>query len=124
MSTERLAGTLTSFSVTLETIVCVACGIPFAVPKNYKQALVESHERFFCPNGHGQSYYGETEEEKLKKQLLKTQNELAQTATAKIQLQNQLEKVKKDISHGKCPCCDKTYVHLAKHMATKHPKYK
>lgn len=122
MTTADLAGNLTTFSLTFETITCYRCGIPFAVPKNYKSMLVKSEENFYCPNGHCQAYHGESEETKLKRQLQRTQNELSQTVAAKIQLDSQLTKMKKDISVGKCPCCDKVYKHLAAHMKNKHPK--
>ena len=31
---------------------CPSCGIVFGLPKLFKRALKESHDGFFCPNGH------------------------------------------------------------------------
>lgn len=121
MSTQDLAGRLTSFSITMVTEVCISCGIPFGIPLNYRDRLKETHESFKCPNGHGQYYPGESEKEKLSRELRKKENELAQKIAANIQLDNQLTKIKKDLSNGKCPCCGKTYKHLANHMKNKHP---
>lgn len=121
MTTAELAGNLTSFSIDATMIVCGKCGIPFSVPTNYYNKLNESHEIWHCPNGHERHFTNETKEEQLQRELQKTKNELLNKTTANIQLDNQLTKIKKDISKGKCPCCDKVYKHLANHMARKHP---
>lgn len=46
---------------------CCNCGIEFAMPKNWKNILLDNHERFYCPRGHSQHYTGETVAEKLEK---------------------------------------------------------
>lgn len=122
MTTQSLAGQLTSFTLTMTTMVCGECGIPFAVPQNYYNKLRETHETWHCPNGHERHYSGENEKEKLQRMLKEKENELMRKTTQNIQLDNQLTKIKKDISAGKCPCCGKQYKHLANHMARKHPK--
>lgn len=122
MSTQDLAGRMTSFSIELETVVCCSCGIPFGLPVNYKRKLLETHGDFYCPNGHTLVFNGESKSEKLQRLLRQKENELAQKIATNIQLDNQLTKIKKDISQGKCPCCGKTYKRLANHMARKHPK--
>jgi hypothetical protein len=127
MTTQDLAGEITSYSLTMVTEVCINCGIPFAIPKNYQERLREKHTNFFCPNGHTQYYPGESDTEKLARQLRERDNQLAQTATAKIQLENQLNEANrklKKVAAGQCPCCNKTYKHLASHMNKKHPEFK
>lgn len=127
MTAEEYRGTIKSYTTEMVAEICCNCGIPWLMPKNYRDMLVQTHDRFFCPNGHGQSYYGKTEAEKLKDQLRQKENELAQTVTAKIQIENQLDKANKKLKRvaaGQCPCCDKTYVHLSNHMAKKHPEFK
>lgn len=40
------------------------CQCSFALTKDMNDLLRKTHRRFFCPNGHGQSYNGQTAEEK------------------------------------------------------------
>jgi hypothetical protein len=120
-TTKDLWGTMTHVSLAMKTIVCGGCGIPFAIPENYFNKLIENNGSFHCPNGCSLHFTGETEVEKLTRQLKQKESELAQKTTANIQLDTQLTKIKKDIASGKCPCCDKTYKHLANHMKNKHP---
>lgn len=128
MTAEEYRGTIKSYTTDMVAECCCNCGIPFLIPDNYYKMLKRTGVSFYCPNGHGQHYsVGETEAQKLKRQLQQKENELAQATSSKIQLENQLNKANKklkQVAAGQCPCCDKTYVHLANHMAKKHPEFK
>ena len=52
---------------TLYEISCCKCKVLFWVAKTHNNRLRKSHEFFYCPNGHSQSYVGDTCEEKLKR---------------------------------------------------------
>lgn len=124
MTTNQFRGTQQTYSAVMVAEICCECGIPFMMPKDYQNDLLKTKRNFYCPNGHSQHYIGETEAEKLKRQLQQKENDLAQLGTAKIQLEDQLNKANrklKRVNEGKCPCCDKTYKHLAAHMKNKHP---
>lgn len=45
-------------------INCAECGIDFCMPTAHHQRLRESHETFYCPNGHRNHYPGKTDKEK------------------------------------------------------------
>jgi hypothetical protein len=127
MTTEDLRGNVKSYSVNMYTEVCISCGIPFAIPVDYKEMLKQKHTSFYCPNGHSQYYSGKTQAELLAEKLKQKENEIAQKITANIQLENQLDKANKklkNVAAGKCPCCDKTFKVLSKHLANKHPEFK
>jgi hypothetical protein len=99
---------------------CCVCGIAFAVPARFKQVLQETHRTFYCPNGHGQSYLGQTEVERLRDKL-KTQNsELEVRTRALLNAQVAEAKLRKRIAGGVCPCCNRTFQNLARHMSAKH----
>ena len=116
--------------VTLEPETCYKCGVAFGISAGHRKYLFETKTEFFCPSGHAQYYPGETKEEKLLKQL---ENERKRTEWAKQEVKNielrrraavgQLTKVKKRISKGVCPCCNRSFENLQRHMGSKHPDY-
>ena len=63
-----------------EVITCPTCGVCYSVPDVWLTARRESHDAFYCPNGHPASYKKETEAEilgreceKLCQQIVKIQ---------------------------------------------------
>lgn len=114
------------------------CGISYAVPKDWHEQKVRTNGSFYCPNGCSRKFCGETEEDKLRRenQRLK-QNEayLHDRIRAKDERLDQekhkvtaykghVTRIKNRVSHGVCPCCNRTFQDLARHMATKHKDYK
>src|SRR5688572_5501683 len=79
-----------TFTKTLNMNVthCPNCHIPFAISEEHEKELRESHKSFFCPNGHSQYYSQDNEAEKLRKELRRKEQELADTSIEKIQLRN------------------------------------
>lgn len=99
-----------------EILHCCSCSIPFALTESHVGSLRKSHEGFYCPNGHNNYYPAKSKVETL-------QNEIAQLATAKIQLENQLNTANRALENskqGKCPCCGKVFKKLAAHIRAKH----
>ena len=106
---------------------CISCGIPFFMPEYHRKQLLKSHNSFYCPNGHSMVYNGKSDEQKeidrLKSEIdwqIKDKEgiteQLLETITEKNKLSRQLKRVHK----GVCPCCNRSFVNLAKHMETKH----
>lgn len=130
--------------ITLEQIVCVSCGVVYGLSSKFARDRRDDHATFYCPNGHSQWYPGETEAEKLKKQLAESQKFLA-NAQKRVEWAEQGEKnareradraqrsaasyrgklthVKKRVAAGCCPCCRRNFQNLQRHMATQHPAY-
>jgi ssDNA-binding Zn-finger/Zn-ribbon topoisomerase 1 len=121
---------------------CCNCGVPFAIHRPQYERLLESGDRFYCPAGHPQHY---TRRENLDKQIedlkrklrvaeedtrywnQEAEEQAAAATVAKRQAaaaKGQLTKVKKRVGNGACPCCNRQFVNLQRHMATKHPEYK
>jgi hypothetical protein len=117
--------------------VCSTCGIVYYVPHNWQRRRREDHETFYCPNGHTQYYPGKSGVEKLREELAAEQNRkiealrraneaeasLRRANEAKTKLKNTLKRQKKRVANGVCPCCNRTFVALGRHMKTKHPEY-
>jgi septal ring factor EnvC (AmiA/AmiB activator) len=133
----------TVFSTTMnETVVlyvqgCITCGVVFAIPKDLDDRLRETHKNFYCPSGHRQHYTGDSDAEKLRKQLdteqrrrRNVESELTGERQEHRYTQHSLRatkgattKLKRRISKGVCPCCQRTFANLHKHMAGQHPGY-
>lgn len=113
---------------TLET--CCNCGIPFFMPTYLQKRLIQNKgEAFYCPNGHGQHYSGLTEAQKLKLEMerlkseqAKKEEELQNQWLDALSEKNKLEKQLKRVHRGVCPCCNRTFVDLQRHMKSKHPE--
>lgn len=118
-----------------ETIACCNCGIPFGVPSMWKESRLEDKVSFFCPNGHRQSYTKSTAQ-KLRERLEAKESELAkQKHRAEVEKVRTYEarrqrdrtrkshrKMRDRVNNGVCPCCNRTFQNLLKHMRTQHPE--
>jgi hypothetical protein len=123
--------------VELQHITCAACGIVFAFPEHLMEQRQRDHREFYCPSGHTNYFPGESDVERLARELKEAKLEIkraeyrAQTAqlereAARKQVsatRGQMTKLKKRIANGVCPCCHRSFVNLQRHMTAKHPEY-
>ncbi|MGP1254905.1 MAG: hypothetical protein ACTS10_10860 [Kiloniellales bacterium] len=135
--TRQLPGT----DLVLET--CCKCQSEFAMPLSlYRAARARRGPngiQFYCPHGHGQHYVeGESEQEKLRRQLerarqreawhedrVRAANERANhEAHRAAAFKGQVTKLRKRAGAGLCPCCNRHFDNLERHMASKHPEVK
>lgn len=65
-------------SINFVSITCcyTNCGITWAHPSKYDQEKRRDHTIFYCPNGHPQSYPGQSDLEKVQVELTKTKEKL------------------------------------------------
>lgn len=126
----------TTTLVTLEAITCANCGVVFGIEEGHVKRLRSNGATFYCPNGHS-NWYGESAATKLAKQLAEAekkanlyqgyyqaeQSDHEYTRNRLNGTKGALTKLKKRVSEGTCPCCQKSFKVLAKHMAEKHPEY-
>lgn len=120
----------------LWTTNCCTCGVAFAIPPDLKTQRLEDKNWFYCPNGHPQRFT-ESEADKLQR-LLEEQKRSTEwwknSAAAKdsqlkdinIQLGKVKAKLKRTeirVSNGVCPCCNRSFQNVMRHMKTKHPDY-
>ena len=113
-------------TATLVTTECCACGITFAVPRWWDQKRRATHEDFYCPNGHNLSYGAKSDADRARdaKQAQAVAEARARQLRADLDLeQARLARLKKRVKAGVCPCCERTFTCLARHIKTKHPEY-
>lgn len=120
-----------------ETCYRESCRISFAMPRDFYEARREDKESFFCPRGHGQHYTGKSEKQKLEDRLEREQQRTAFEKNRRLDAEHQAEyqkrraaaykgqitKARKRVGKGVCPCCNRTFSRLSRHMETKHPDY-
>lgn len=122
----------------LVTEVCCNCSIVFAMPTSLQKRCKERGEKqsFYCPNGHGQHYtVGEIQQ--LEERLARANSDriywMGRHSEAQDRLdgaerrvaaqKGQVTKLKKRISQGVCPCCNRSFVNLQRHMQGQHPEW-
>lgn len=126
-------GAALQFAFEFRTVVCCNehCGISFAMPSRFYDRMLETRAFFYCPRGHSQHFTGETEEAKLKRRLQwaeerekELRKDLEKEQHRSRGLKAAHSRIKNRIVNGVCPCCNRTFRNLMRHMKTKHPKYK
>ncbi len=133
--------------VVLREDECQSCGVVFAIPKIMHDNCKTHGGYWSCPNGHRWGYRKGDEQskaERLQTQLKKAQrlcdrnleranrmmrerDEMSGLAVTERRRANgykgQMVLAKKRTAAGKCPCCERTYKQLARHIARQHPDY-
>ena len=125
-----MALTLTQ-TQTFENTTCFRCGTIVVMHAEFYRDRVRDKAAWFCINGHQQVFVGESVEETLRKKLVSKELELAQERTriatkdrAIAALKGAARRTKTRVQNGVCPCCNRTFIALGRHMATKHPDWK
>ena len=118
------------------TITTCWCGIVHAVPQeleDYQQRAHRNGEKevtIYCPLGHAGIPSGKGEAARLRDQLAEQERktasarEDARIAQAQIvALEAEATRKAKRAAAGVCPCCNRSFVQLARHMKSKHPDH-
>lgn len=120
-----------NYSVAIESCgACITCGVEIFMPANLRKQKFENRTNFYCVNGHPQHYVVETKAEKLQRELdaeRKKREWAEQSARAERELRDKTEKKlkreRKRVSNGVCPCCNRHFTNVERHMKTKHPDF-
>lgn len=128
--TKNLGDIRMGQNIVLEVHHCGVCGVIFAMEEGYADARRSDKKSWCCPNGHSFSWRGKPEVEELKDKLaaerrrveatrdLLRAEERSHTAT-----KGHLTRTKRRVAHGVCPCCNRTFAQLERHMKSKHPEF-
>jgi hypothetical protein len=127
-------------SQTFEVETCCSCGVQFAMTSEFQAERLKNrgaNNPFYCPNGHKQHYTGKSEADKLREQnaqlqtriemrdkWLREERERKESAERRASAaRGQVTKIRKRVGHGVCPCCNRSFEDLRRHMSIKHPAY-
>jgi DNA-binding transcriptional regulator YiaG len=114
-------------SIEFVTITCCECRMPFGMSRSFYDAKRKDHKTFTCPAGHEQHFTGKSEEDKLREEVERK----TQMIDAANQRAHRLERQRDDVAkahkrmrdrirNGVCPCCNRTFQNLLRHMQTEH----
>jgi hypothetical protein len=123
----------------LETMVvheCPSCFVLHAIPQRMHRERLADGGGVYCPNGHVW-IFTESETARLKRQLEDAERgrERARAAmtAARDQAQaaersaaaykGQATRLRNRVGHGVCPCCNRSFANLGRHMAGQHPGF-
>lgn len=113
-------------SVTLERATCW-CGTPFMLPSLLLNAARNSGHTIYCPHGHT-IVWSETEADKLRRERDRLKQDAARLEEERSVATIRAEKaeaatlrLQKRAASGVCPCCNRTFLNMQRHMKSKHP---
>lgn len=121
---------------TFVAIRCWRCDVVYGMSDTLHASRTKDGETFFCPNGHQASYH-ETEAMKLRRERdrltqrlaekddeIKRQREMREGTERRLSAaKGQVTKIKNRVGNGVCPCCNRTFENLQRHMSSKHPTF-
>ena len=124
----------------LECVSCPTCGMLYAVPSRLVEAA-RAHPSIgaegidiYCPAGHCWGYHASDSPA----QKLKREQERAARLTAALdqerasarayrgaatRARRERDRIGRRVAAGVCPCCNRTFKQLARHMASQHPEF-
>lgn len=122
-------------------MICCTCKVQFAIDGTTYTVLNQQKEKgtFYCPHGHAQHFAtGETELQKAQREASRLRQQIAQRDDEIKELEKQKEhekrsaiaykgkvtELKNRAAAGVCPCCNRTFVNMARHMESQHPDFK
>lgn len=120
--------------ITLQTVSCLHCAGTFALNARWLEHKRKNSGWYHCPYCEGSQGWGESEADRLRKEIEQRSRELTaaksealrathqrdEESKAKLEALRQLGRVNK----GVCPCCNRQFKNLARHMAVKHKTMK
>lgn len=118
--------------------VCITCGVTYTFPKRVWDNHRQNGGYHTCCNGHLQGWSksgSETdrlrlERDRLKQQIAQKDDEIQlerdranRLKRSRAAMQGQVTRIKRRAKNGVCPCCNRSFKNLARHMKTKHPNF-
>jgi hypothetical protein len=135
--------TILEIATTFVAITCGGCGAVFALSETHQRQLRDTGKTFYCPNGCPRAYC-ESTVTRLEKELKEKQDALDRQKIRLSQAEadarcerNRAERLKRSrdatrgvvtriknrVKNGVCPCCNRTFADLQRHMANQHPEW-
>lgn len=109
---------------------CGTCGVWYTVP----ETVHANHQRLggysFCSNGHQWGWPSGAEEkereairlerDRLKQAAARLEDEISSERARAVAAEKKYLQARRRAAAGVCPCCNRTFSNVQKHMLTKH----
>lgn len=124
-------------TIKIRAINCCECGLTFGISATFEQFRREDKRSFYCPNGHSQFFPGKTEAE-----IAQAERDAARELAARESNRRRLAekeaaherrvaaahkgwntRIRNRIANGVCPCCNRSFTNVRRHMETQHPDF-
>lgn len=112
------------------TVTCCNCGLQFAMADGFYKKRLEKQDSFYCPAGHGQHFTGTTEAEKLRRQLdaqtarvERAEQRASEADAERRRIARAHRKMRSRVANGVCPCCNRSFENLRRHMQSEHADF-
>lgn len=118
---------------------CAECGVRSSMPRSLNNWYREDARRSFCcPKGHRQHYSNDDNDiEKMRRQRDRLKQSAAHLEDMRKQANDRADAAERSASAykgaatrlknrakaGVCPCCNRTFQNLARHMKSQHPDH-
>lgn len=133
----------TTHVITINPHDCPTCGVSYGLTSEYEKRRRADGKSWLCPNGHWVTYMKsdldrEREARKAaereaaamaaearcaRRQWKEEQDRHQSTRRSLAATKGVVTRVKRRVGKGVCPCCNRTFQNLARHMESKHPDY-
>lgn len=127
-----------TLNTAMHTIGCGLCGGVYALNSNYVRDCRQEGRAWTCPYCRcSWGYRSDNENARLKRQLedacklrdiARRERDIARDRADRFDrsrraYKGQLTRTKNRVKNGVCPCCNRSFDNLARHMKSKHPNY-
>lgn len=141
MTARIVRGSTIEVAQELVAETCCNCGVTFAMTRELHQRCRDNPgprgRSFYCPNGHGQHYTAETEAQRLQREINRLKQNQAYLEETRQAARDDAEhqrrrangykghaaRITKRAKAGVCPCCNRSFENLRRHMASQHPQF-
>lgn len=127
----------------LKQINCGTCGTPFAMDEMIWNSCYNEGGFFYCPLGHSRGWStGQTPSEldkirkehaaelskaetiaaQLRSRLADKDSQLQSVQRSASAMKGQVTKIRNRVGKGVCPCCNRSFQNLKRHMELQHPE--
>lgn len=83
--------------IEIKKVTCAECMVMFWIASGHMDKLRDSHETFYCPSGHAQSYPQKTDAEKAIEELSKQKKENERMLSRITEKNNTIESLRRSI---------------------------
>jgi len=123
-------GTSTFVNVELVHVTTSCCTVECGLPRRLYDDCRNKGKQFYCPKCGGTQVFTKTENQRLKEEIEMLNGSVAKSESRRREAEWQRNAARKShrkmrdrVKNGVCPCCNRTFDNLLKHMRTKHPEY-